>query len=103
MPLDVVAGQTAPIDYQLTADGAAFDLTGCTVTLLARTQAGATVTFTGTVALLDEDQGKVRFSPAANDLVESAVQYFVRFRIVRADSKIDFFPTGEREVWHVRA
>lgn len=102
MSLFLVEGQTAPVDYKLLADGAAYDLTGCTVTTVARTSAGAVKTLAGSTAVLVAASGTVRFSPDAADLVASDFMLRVRFKVTRADSKIEFFPTGEPESWVVQ-
>lgn len=102
MALFVVEGQTAPVDYQLFADGAAYNLTGCTVSLVAYKIGGTTKTFVGTAAVLSAAQGTVRFSPDVADLLAIDQGYYVRFRVVRADGKVEFFPTGVPESWVVQ-
>ena len=103
MALNIVAGQTAPIVYQLFADGVAYPLTGCTVEIDALKQTGATAGWDGTLAVTDSANGEVTYSPAADDFVADASKYLVRFKVTRADGKIEYFPTGSREVWTVRA
>lgn len=102
MSLFLVEGQTAPVDYKLLADGAAYDLTGCTVTTIARTNAGAAKTLAGSTTVLVAASGTVRFSPDAADFVASDFMLRVRFKVTRADSKIEFFPTGEPESWVIQ-
>lgn len=102
MSLFVVEGQTAPVDYKLLADGVAYDLTGCTVETVARTSSGAVKTLTGSTAVLVAASGTVRFSPGAADFVASDFLLRVRFKVTRADSKIEFFPTGEPESWVIQ-
>ena len=103
MALNIVQGQTAPIVYQLLADGVAYSLTGCTVEMDATKQTGAAVAGTGTLAVTDAADGEVTFSPAAADFDDADSRYLVRFKVTRADSKIEYFPSGSREVWTVRA
>jgi len=98
----IVEGQTAPVDYRLLADNSAYNLTGCTVSLTAFTFSGAAKTFAGVVSVPNAANGEVRFSPDAADFLSSDRQYRIRFRVVRADAKIEFFPTGEAEVWVVQ-
>lgn len=90
MALFVVEGQTAPVDYQLLADGAAYNLTGCTVTTVARRfSTGADKMLAGSTAILVEASGTVRFFPDAADFVFADVGLYIRFKVVRADAKID--------------
>lgn len=102
MSLFIVEGQTAPVDYRILADGVAYDLSGCTVSTVARTHAGATKVLAGSTAVLVAASGTVRFSPDAADFVASDFMLRVRFRVTRADSKIEFFPTGEPESWVIQ-
>lgn len=102
MSLFVVEGQTAPIHYRLLADNVAYPLVGSTVTLVARNSNGTVKTFNGTVSIVDGNSGWVSFAPDAADLVATDYVYHVRFRVVRADGKIEFFPTGEPELWVVQ-
>ena len=102
MSLFLVEGQTAPVDYKLLADGAAYDLTGCTVAITARTRVGAVKTLAGTMAVLVEASGTVRFSPDAADFVAADFTLQVRFKVTRADGKIEFFPTGQPEFWVIQ-
>lgn len=102
MALDIVQGQTAPIYYQLLADGVAYPLTGCTVTVVALLASGTTVTWTGVLTVTSETLGKVKFVPASTDFSADHSKYLVRFRVVRADAGIEYFPNGSAEVWTVR-
>lgn len=102
MSLFLVEGQTAPVDYKLLADGVAYDLSGCTVATIARTSAGAAKTLAGTTAVLVAASGTVRFSPDAADFVAADFTLQVRFKVTRADSKIEFFPTGQPESWVIQ-
>lgn len=102
MSLFVVEGQTAPVDYRLLADGVAYDLSGCTVATVARTNAGAAKVLAGSTSILVPASGTVRFSPDALDFVASDFILRIRFRVTRADSKIEFFPTGEPETWVIQ-
>lgn len=102
-----VEGGTEPIDYQLFADGAVFPLTGCTVALAIYDRYDVAATVTGTLSVLDSAQGKVRFSPAANDLLHSKAPYSVRYLVTNAAGKILPFPRdqaagGAPEIWRVQ-
>lgn len=102
MSLFVVEGQTAPIDYQILADGSAYSLVGSTVTVVGRKHNGTAISWAGSVTVTDAAQGEVRFSPDAADLVAADHVYYIRFRVVRTDGKIEYFPTGEPESWVVQ-
>lgn len=102
MALNIVEGQTAPVVYRLLADGGTYSLSGCTVAIEAMTQAGADVAWTGVLTVSDAANGEVSFAPAAGDFLATANKYLVRFAVTRSDSKIEYFPSGNREVWTVR-
>lgn len=101
MAISLVEGQTAPVDYQLLADGEAYNLGGCTVSLSAFLLGGTAKTFTGTVSTLDSATGKVRFLPDATDLLAAETGMRIRFKVVRADTKVEYFPSGMAEVWYI--
>ena len=100
--LDLVAGWTGPIDEQLLADGAAADLTGCTVSLVLCRHDGSLLTLTGTVSITDYVNGKVRFEPAATDLVFAMRPYRARWMVTNILGRVVYFPDGEPEYWMVR-
>jgi hypothetical protein len=105
MAIGVVAGQTAEVDYQLLSDDAAYPLTGCTVETVAYKLTGSgaqDVSFAGTTEITDSSAGEVRFLPDPNDFNFADKKYKVRFKVTRADGKIEFFPGGEAEEWVVR-
>ena len=100
----VVAGWTSPIDIELLARGdtPSGAMTGMTATLiLSEARTGAAVTLTGTVSIPDTSLWSVRFSPATGDLV--AGRYNGRVKVTDSASKIAYFPSGEPDIWEVRA
>lgn len=103
MALNIVQGQTAPIAYQLLADGEAYDLTGCTVQIEALKPSGHDPEWSGTLAVTSAAEGEVTFSPASGDFDATPGKYLIRFKVTRADTKVEYFPSGNREVWTVRA
>lgn len=104
MSIFVVSGQTAPIDYQCKADGANYNLTGCTVTIDAVKLSGAAAPFHGdAVDITDAAAGKVRWTPGdTSDLASADSMYRIRFKVVRGDGKIEYFPNIQREDWIVQ-
>lgn len=98
MPEHFVEGWTAPIDYQLKKNGAAFNGTGMTVSLNLRDRDGVEITETGPTAWLDASQSTVRFTPAAADLTFVRSPIRARFKVV-AGAEVVFFPRGEAEEW----
>lgn len=98
-----VEGWTEEITYELKSDGAAYPLSGCTITLRAYGANGSLVSFSGSITISDESGGVVKFNPAANDLLAINSPYKVRFRVVDAAGQVLFFPKQEPEVWVVRS
>jgi hypothetical protein len=103
MPLDVVEAWTGPLDFQLKADGVVVNLTGLTVGLVLKDSVGAVVTVGGTLSILDAVNGKVRFTPAATDLVVSKSPYAARIKVTDAGGKDVFFPNAAPDPWTVFA
>lgn len=97
---DLVEGQTAAVDAQLLNDGAAPDLTGCTLALELKGTDGAAVTTT--VAFRDPAVATVRYSPGALDLSAAKSPYRARWKVTDALGKIAWWPNGEPEKWIVR-
>ena len=106
---DLVEGWTAPLDYQLTTKDPVtgvetpFDLSGLSVPVTeAHDSTGTVIALSGTTTVVDEAQGKVRFTPAAGDLTKAKSPYFVRFKVTDAGGKDAFFPSGFAIEWVVR-
>ena len=94
-------GWTGAIQRTLTADGAAIDGTGLTVSLGLRDRAGALVPTTGNVSWLSQGAGTVTFSPASGDLVAAKGPYTAKWKATDSSSDDVFFPDGEPETWKI--
>jgi hypothetical protein len=101
-PLPLVEGWTGPIDMQLTMDGVAGNMTGTTVALVLRDNAGALVTLGGVSSWVDAVLAKARYAPVAADLLMSKSPYTARWKVTDATSKDVFFPNADSDVWIVR-
>jgi hypothetical protein len=99
--IKVVEGWTAPLDFQLMADGVVQNLTGMTVTLELRDKAGSVVNTAGNVTVPDAPTGKVRYSPDAVDIVAANGPYRARWKVVDGASKVSYFPSGAHDVWKI--
>ena len=101
--IDVIEGWTGPLEFILLADGSAVDLTGITSAVTeAKRLNGTAITLTGTTAVSDAANGKVKFSPAAADLKEADSPASVRFKVTDGSSKITYFPSGDAFTWKIR-
>jgi hypothetical protein len=98
----LVEGWTDPINQQLLNDGAAVNITGCTIALLLYDKAGVLITLTGTTSIVDAATGKVRFSPGSSDLTVARSPIKARWRVTDSSSKVSFFPNDPPDVWTVR-
>ena len=101
MPLTITAGTTASLDFRLTADGSAVNLTGATVTLVLKDKSGTAVTTTGNVTVISATGGTVRFAPDAADLVATVSPHRARFKVTDSSSKIAYYPSGKADIWTV--
>lgn len=97
----LVEGQTGPVDKQLKVDGVALDLTDYTVTLVLKNRLSTTIDTAGKVSTFDAPNGKVRFNPAAADLVAANSPYAAHWKVVDGVGKIHFFPSGDPEEWTI--
>jgi hypothetical protein len=100
--LDLTEGWTGPLPFTLKADGTAVNLTGMTVTMVLKDNAGNDVTTTGDVVITTAASGLVTYTPDATDLLASGSPYTVRFQVVDGSSQTVFFPNGqpdEIKVW----
>ena len=101
MPLTITAGTTASLDFRLTADGSAVNLTGATVTLVLKNKSGTAVTTTGNITVISATGGTVRFAPDATDLVATDSPLHARFKVTDSSSKIAYYPSGKADIWTV--
>ena len=103
MAIELTAGWTEEITYTLSDDGTAVNLSGCTVTIQAKDATGAALTFTGSVAVTDEANGVVAFSPGANDIATTGQPFYIRFKVVASDDDVSYFPSADAEKWTIRS
>ena len=101
MPLTITAGTTANLDFRLTADGSAVNLTGATVTLVLRDKTGTAVTTTGDISVISATGGTVRYAPDATDLVASVSPHRARFKVTDSGGQIAYYPSGKADIWTV--
>ena len=101
MPLTIVEGTTANLDFKLTADGADVNLTGATVTLVLKNKSGTAITTTGDVSVVTPAEGKVRFAPDAADLSADDSPLRARFKVTDASSQVAYYPSGKADIWTV--
>jgi len=97
---EYVEGWTAPIEYTLKhqdpATGATetFDASGMTPSLVLRDKNGIAIAFTGTVEWADDSVSKIRFNPAATDLVATKSPYTLHWKVTDGAGKIAYYPQG---------
>lgn len=95
--IEITEGWTGDLDFTLTADGAAVDLTGATVELVLTT--GSTVVDTsGDVTVVDAATGSVRYTPDPADLTPG--QYRAHWKVTDG-GKVVFYPNGRGDLWIV--
>jgi hypothetical protein len=87
-------GWTAPIEHTLEHDGATFNASGITPSLTLKDKDGNAITFTGTVTWADSSVSRIRYSPAAGDLVASKSPYKLHWKVTDGSGKIAFYPQG---------
>jgi hypothetical protein len=88
-------GHTAPIEYDLRHDNASYDATGMTPSLVLKDKDGAEITITGTVEWATAATSRIRFNPAATDLVASKSPYTLRWKVTDLSGKIAYYPQGQ--------
>lgn len=99
--MDIVQGTTASIDFQLTDNGAAVNLTGGTVVLILKDAYGVAVDTSGDdVSVLDADEGMLRVRLDTLDLDVSKSPYYARWKVTLAGADA-FYPQGAADVWTV--
>jgi len=102
MPLSLIQGETAPIQYQLLADGVAADLTGATVAISITDRRGIEASSTGTVSVVDSTDGQVTFTPATTgDFTRARSPYSVRFTVETPSGTVYFPNAATPEYWIV--
>ena len=101
MPLTITAGTTANLDFLLTANRSAVNLTGATVTLVLKDKNGTAVTTTGDISVISATGGTVRYAPDATDLVASASPHRARFKVTDSGGQIAYYPSDKADIWTV--
>jgi len=101
--VDLVEGQTAAVDVQLTNRSTVPDLTGSTPELVLKGSDGSSVTTSGKVSWIDPALAQVRFSPASGDLVAAKSPYAARWKLTDGGGKVAYWPDDEPDRWVVRA
>ena len=101
MALNLVDGWTERIIYTLRINGAAADLTGKTVTLLAYGTDRQALTL-GTVGVVSEVDGTVFLDPnLPNGIRGTNSPYNIRWKVTDSQGRSAFFPSVGNEVWTV--
>jgi hypothetical protein len=98
--INIPAGTTSALTFQLLESGIAINLTAITVTLLLTGSDGIDV-LTGTVAVSDAPNGKVTYTPTATGLDPIKSPYKARWKLVDGGGLISYVPTGYRDTWNV--
>ncbi|HEV8639640.1 MAG TPA: hypothetical protein VGV13_00900 [Methylomirabilota bacterium] len=97
--VEVVHARTAPMDFQLRADGTALDLSGKTLALLLKDRNGASISVT--TSIVTSASGVVRYSPAASDLEAEKSPYSAHWKVTDSTGKDLFCPNGAPDRWSV--
>ena len=84
LKISIVEGWTAAMDFQLYNDGAEQNLTGMSVSGVARNRLSAPVTLDGNVTVITATEGRIRLFPDMTDFASTESPYELRFAI--ADS-----------------
>jgi hypothetical protein len=91
---EYTAGWTAPIEHSLLHDGATFNGAGMTPAIILTDKNGAAVSVSGSVAWANSAVSRVRYSPAAADLVAAKSPYKMHWKVTDGAGKIAFYPQG---------
>lgn len=102
LKVGIVETWTAPLDFQLLSDGSPQDLTGMTVSGVARNRYEQFVTLAGDVTVLDATDGQVRLIPDSGDFAKEDQPYELRFEVVDGASERAFWPSEEAILINVR-
>lgn len=98
----LVEGWTDPITQQLLNDGAAVNITGCTVALLLYDRSGVAISLGGSTSVVTATTGTVKFSPGASDLKAARSPIKARWKVTDGTGKISYFPNAGADTWTVR-
>ena len=98
--LQITAGWTEPLDFQLMKSDAPINLAGYTVELVLKSSSGASDT-TADVSIVDSSTGTVRYTPDPADLAVG--QYTARFKVTAPDGSVSYFPNARADTWIVYA
>jgi hypothetical protein len=108
----IVTGETETLGpFTLSADGAAFSLTGYTVTTAFTKGDGTDVTTAGTVTVLTQSGatvGQITYAPHTDDFARStsmsgfprkAEEFGIRWKVTNTStSKFKYFPSGPADI-----
>lgn len=102
--VNIVEGQTAPVDIQLVDKvGAPIgDISGFTVEIEIKGSDGVAVTTATKASILTPATAIVRYTPAANDFAASKSPYLARWKVTDGGGFIAFFPDEDPDKWVVR-
>jgi hypothetical protein len=87
-------GWTAAIEHTLEHDGVTFNASGMTPSLVLKDKDGTVVVFTGTVEWAAAATSRIRFNPAATDLLAANSPYTLHWKVTDAAAKIAYYPQG---------
>ena len=105
--MDVVEGQTSPLDFQFRSTDPVTglttnpNLTGATVTLILKQADGTTVDTAGDISAIDASVAKYRYTPDAGDFMSLSPKLLTgRWQVVLG-GETSFFPSGAPDHWRV--
>lgn len=103
--VSLVEGWTGALPFTLLADGSPVDLTGLTVQIVLKNDAGTIVKDTSVgITVTGSTAGQLEYAPSTStgDLfLATQGPYRLRFRVVDALSKKAFFPNDEEDLIEV--
>lgn len=91
----IFEGRTAPVDFTLSADGTAQNLTGATVVAVVTDHVGNPVTVTNAVTIQVAASGVVRWVPVVGDLHARLSPYSFRFKVTDSGGDDEGFPNAD--------
>lgn len=98
----LVEGWTDQVRQVLKSDGVPVDLSGCSLSLVLRTNSGRLIPYQGVVVIEDAANGIVLFQPAPTDLVAANSPLSATWMVTDSGSNVSFFPAGSADTWYVR-
>jgi hypothetical protein len=101
--IEITEGWTGPVDLQLQADGAVYNLTGATVALIKCDACGVEWIATTSGSQFEQVSstcGIVRYTPSTGDLLVAGHPYLVKVRVTSGSAKV-YFPNGAGDEWTV--